>query len=467
MRDFGDRPFARPKADQGNTRARRPRTLIGLLSFVLTWATAVSLLETLPVGGTPTPDGNATAVPCLGSPVLPPEPKRRAGKTAPSMRAPQESVTVSPGEIQDAINSHQPDTSFLLAPGVYSDRAVKPKSGDRFYGEGKVVWDGGGIERLAFDSAGTNNVLVSGIRFVHFNPPNQGGGLFNLNNGELAFTIEGCEIAYNAGTPVVVGNGTHVINNIIHDNNWVGIGGYQVASVTIDHNEIYNNYLADTSPDSATGDASGMKFGKSQDVHITNNVIRDNHGVGIWLDTDNAGTIIDGNSITGNSYRGIMEEVSYKATISNNIISGNGSLSSWIAGAGIVIATASNLDVFGNILSGNAQGVIGFQQDRGSGSRGRYLTHKIRIHDNFIVMTGGMTGLTMGAEKDNTNRFFNNHYFLRSGAVFIWGNHIDVQGWLAAGQDKNGTFDCLSLPPLYLGQSRPRITMNSADGEAR
>jgi parallel beta-helix repeat protein len=367
--------------------------------------------------------------------------------------APPESVIVSPGEIQDAVNAHGPDTPFLLSPGVYSDAPVTPKNGDRFYGEGKAAWDGASVQQKAFNGAGTNNVLVSGIRFLHFKPPNQGSGIFNLNQGESAFVIEGCEIAYNGGTPVVVGNGTQVINNSIHDNTWVGIGGYQVASVRIDHNELYNNYLADISPDTATGDASAMKFTKTQDVQITNNIIRDNHGIGIWFDTDNSGTVIDGNLIEGNSYRGIMEEVSYGATISNNTISGNGNLSGWIAGGGIVISTASNVEVFGNVLVANAQGIIGFQQDRGSGSQGIYATHDCKIHDNFITMTEGSTGFTMGAERDGTNRFYNNHYFLRANDAFIWGNSIDIRGWVAAGQDKNGTFDCASFRPGHPGRN--------------
>jgi parallel beta-helix repeat protein len=437
-------------ASERNEGDLRPRpVLIKLLSAVLTAFVVVALLGTEPGTGTPFEDGNSSSVPCSGAAASTLTLKRRAGRSKQSLKAPVDSVPVSPEAIQDAVNSHGPNTSFLLSPGVYGDGPVKPKDGDRFYGEGSVVWDGGGAQREALDGSGSSNVLVSGIRFVHFKAPNQGNGIFNLNTGESAFTIEGCEIAYNGGTPVVVGNGTQVLNNSIHDNDWVGIGGYLVASVVIDRNEIYNNYLAGFSPDSATGDASGMKFGKSQNVRVTHNIIRDNHGVGIWFDTDNTGTVIDQNIITGNSYRGIMEEISYGATISNNTISGNGNVSGWIAGAGIVISTASNIEVVGNILNGNAQGIIGFQQDRGNGSQGRYRVQGNNIHDNFIVMTEGITGFTGGAEKDTTNHFYNNHYFLRSSTAFIWGNNTDVQGWQAAGQDKSGTFDCLSILPRY------------------
>jgi parallel beta-helix repeat protein len=422
------------ESDASGSKARtvKVKLLVGLLLFLVVLFSG---------RGNPNRHENPWVVPCLAYSRSMPKPSSPAPPTKAPMAAPSDSVQVAPGTIQDAINSHGPDTSFLLSPGVYRDGPVTPKSGDRFFGQGNAVWDGGGVQELAFNSAKTNDVVVSGIRFLHFNPPNQGKGIFNLSNGESMFVIEGCEIAYNAGTPVVVGNGTQVINNSIHDNNWVGIGGYQVAHALIDHNELYNNYLADLSPDTATGEASAMKFGKTTDIRITNNMIHDNHGIGIWFDTDNAGTVIDSNVILYNSYRGIMEEISYGAKISNNIISGNGWASGWIAGGGIVISTASNNDIFGNTLIENAQGIIGFQQNRGSGSSGVYLTHENRIHDNFIRMARGVTGFTMGAETDKTNHFFANHYFLGRSSAFIWGTGTDPEGWMAAGQDKEGTFD--------------------------
>jgi parallel beta-helix repeat protein len=428
----------------GNPGLPFPGRQLKLIAGVGVLLAALGLVGMRTGVGSPTRDRSVAAVPCSAAPVSPPQTLKGAGRTGAAMKAPSGSIRVVPGRIQEAVNLHGPNTSFLLAPGSYHDDPVTPKDGDRFYGEGKVVWDGRGTQVQAFNSARSKNVVVSGIHFTRFNPPNQGTGIFNLSTGESRFLIEGCEISNNRGTPVVVGNGTHVLNNSIHDNRWVGIGGYEVAAVKIDHNEIFNNYLADIPPDTATGDASGMKFAKTADVAVTNNVVRDNHGVGIWFDTDNIGTVIDGNVVAGNAYRGIMVEASYGAAISNNIITENGKLSGWIAGAGILISTASNVEVFRNVLGNNAQGIIGFQQDRGRGSRGEYVTRNNHIHDNFIAMADGITGFTSGAELDKTNRFSGNHYTLKRSAAFIWGNKTDVTGWLAAGQDKNGTIDCLS-----------------------
>jgi parallel beta-helix repeat protein len=371
-----------------------------------------------------------------------PAPSGTAGRKGSPMPAPSGSVPVRPGAIQAAVDSHGPNTSFRLAAGTYTDDPVAPKDGDRFFGEGQVTWDGGGTKSLAFKAAGTVGVLVSGIRFVHFNTPNQGSGLFGLNNGETGFTVEGCEVAESHGTPIVAGNGTRIINNSIHDNDWVGIGGYNITGVLVERNEIYRNYLAKLSPDTATGEASGIKFVKTREVTVRNNYVHDNFGVGVWFDGDNVGTLIEGNVISGNTYRGVMDEVSFGAIIRQNTITGNGRSSGWIGGAGILIATASGVEVCGNVVKGNAQGIVGFQQDRGVGSMGRFATSHNHVHDNYITMSEGITGFTGGAENDPTNVFYQNHYCLTNDASFIWGNKTCSKGWQAAGQDLRGTFSC-------------------------
>jgi hypothetical protein len=366
-----------------------------------------------------------------------------AGRTGAPLMAPANSVQVGPGGIQAAVNANDPNTSFLLLPGTYTDDPVVPKNGDGFYGQGQAIWDGGGYKSQAFNAAGSSNVIVSGITFNHFAPPNQGNGIFNLNTGDSNVLIEGSEIADNSGTPVSVGNGTHVTNTSIHDNNWVGIGGYNVSSVIIDHNEIYRNYLAQLSPDTATGDASGIKFTLTTNASIKSNYIHDNYGVGVWFDGDNTGTVIDNNLIAGNTYRGIMDEISYGATIVNNVITANGALSDWIAGAGILISTAKNVEACNNVVTENSQGIVAFQQARGSGPQGQYVTTQTKIHDNFITMGEGVSGFALGTENDPTNLFYNNHYCLKNQAGFIWGVQTSVPGWQAAGQDKGATFtDC-------------------------
>ena len=180
---------------------------------------------------------------------------------------------MTPGTLQRAIAANGENTSFLLLPGDYKDASVTPKNGDRFYGEGKVTLDGDGTQELAFILANVHDVLISGIKFIHFNPP-RSAGLFGVNGGSLGFVVEGCEIAYNGGgTPIVLSNGTRVSNNSVHDNLKNGIGGYGVTMAVISHNEVYDNFLLRTDPDTATGEASGMKFMKTEMISVTENYV--------------------------------------------------------------------------------------------------------------------------------------------------------------------------------------------------
>ena len=126
--------------------------------------------------------------------------------------------------------------------------------------------------------------------------------------------------------------------------------------------------------------------------------------------------------ITRNSHRGVMEEVSYGATISNNSIADNGKRTpGWIAGAGIFIATSSNVEVCNNIVKDNRDGITGFANDRGSGRLGRDRMMNLQVHDNYIASTG-VTGLTRGPETDPSNLFFRNHYCLSHFSSFLWGD---------------------------------------------
>ena len=139
-----------------------------------------------------------------------------------------------------------------------------------------------------------------------------------------------------------------------------------------------------------------------------------------------------------------MDEISYDTVISDNTILGNGSMSGWVAGAGIFIATAGHVEICNNVLKENSQGIVGFQNDRGSGEAGKYLTTDVKVHGNFIDTLKGVTGLTSGAENDPSNRFFDNHYCLHRKASFLWGAHTDRSGWQEAGQDLNGSFRAAS-----------------------
>ena len=62
---------------------------------------------------------------------------------------------------------------------------------------------------------------------------------------------------------------------------------------------------------------------------------------------------------------GIFYEISQDATIRNNALYRNGfAASGWYWDGGITVASSSNVEVYGNRLSGNYNGITGTQQDR-------------------------------------------------------------------------------------------------------
>lgn len=76
------------------------------------------------------------------------------------------------------------------------------------------------------------------------------------------------------------------------------------------------------------GDQGGFKLWQTNGVTITDNYIHDNWGPGGWADNNNANTSFIGNTITANDGPGIIEEISYNFSITDNYLAGNG----WIGG---------------------------------------------------------------------------------------------------------------------------------------
>jgi hypothetical protein len=78
------------------------------------------------------------------------------------------------------------------------------------------------------------------------------------------------------------------------------------------------------------GDQGGFKLWATDGVTIRGNYIHNNWGPGGWADTDNANTTWTGNVITQNESVGIIEEISYNFSITDNYIADN----DWIDGLG-------------------------------------------------------------------------------------------------------------------------------------
>jgi hypothetical protein len=151
--------------------------------------------------------------------------------------------------------------------------------------------------------------------------------------------------------------------------------------------------------------------------------------------------------VVRNTYQGIFHEISYDAVIRNNTVEGNGfSHQGWLFGSGILVAASPNVEIYGNIVRNNFNGITAVQQNRGTGRYGPHEINNLFVHDNVITMPSGKTGLAQDVGDDSyfqtrNNRWSNNTYYLGTSARFGWldATISDAQ-WRSDGQDVNGVF---------------------------
>jgi parallel beta-helix repeat protein len=257
--------------------------------------------------------------------------------------------------------------------------------------------------------------------------------------------IENVEIRLNHAAGIRAGNATEVRNVFSHHNGQTGIVGNAGIDVLVEDSEIAHNNMRGFFWE---WEAGGAKFTETTGLVIRNVFSHDNLGPGLWTDTDVVDTTIESNTITDNAGPGIFHEISGAAVIRNNDVRGNGfSKPFWAWGAGILIAGSSDVEVVGNRVLDNADGIAGIQQDRGEGPDGPYLLARLFVHDNEISLSAG----TMGVVQDNAAgdlftdrgiRFERNHYTaVGDRRAYAWDNEtLNRFGWVDAGQDVTGTW---------------------------
>jgi parallel beta-helix repeat protein len=252
---------------------------------------------------------------------------------------------------------------------------------------------------------------------------------------------------------VRIGPSMQLLRSNISYNGQMGVGGIG-NDVLIESDTIaYNN----TAHFSAGWEAGGTKFVQTNRLTVRGNFVHHNRGPGLWTDFENINTLYEGNRVEDNADVGIFHEISYAATIRNNVVARNGfSGYDWLYGAGILISASPDVEIYGNTVSENARGIAGIMQNRGSGAFGPFDLHNMYVHDNTVRMTvqavdGNGVGNVTGIAQDvgdlsyftsKNNRFVHNTYYLGSaGNYFAWMNgQMTESQWQEFGQDLTGTF---------------------------
>lgn len=310
-------------------------------------------------------------------------------------------------------------------------------------------------------NSGAYGVTLSGLTFTNFATPSQKGAVMA---GGANWVIEGCVFKRNHGIGLQLSNADRAVvrNNTMIENGQLGMAHYSSDNTVVENNEIARNNTGGYW--GADWEAGGFKSTYSNGVMLRGNNVHDNRGTGVWFDISNINVNILGNSINTNYADGIRYEISYKALISDNRLTGNGyGLAtgggrgmdySLYAVAAINVNSSPDVEIRQNVLGKNQNGITAQMRSRGSGTYGAYDLHNLYVHHNDVTLaTGSRTGEgvqglgTLSPVSPTTyytaknNRFDYNTYRMdaTSAKRFSWNkSYITFASLQAAGQERNG-----------------------------
>jgi hypothetical protein len=236
------------------------------------------------------------------------------------------------------------------------------------------------------------------------------------------WTVQNCEILLNHGDGVRVGYGIQILNNYIHDNGQLGVGGgigstsapstgSMNSGILIQGNVINHNDYAHFDPEFGAG---GVKIGSTSGVTLRGNTIQNNEGSGIHFDMNGQSEFVDGNIITDNSDGdGLVQEIGYgTSTFRNNILLRNGKP---VYGNNytfqIGVDESSGVEAYCNVMeippgkSVNGWGVNASNRGYSQYPPYQYLASTGNsFHHNTVIWDEGATGVVGFIQNDTANQ---------------------------------------------------------------
>ena len=303
------------------------------------------------------------------------------------------------------------------------------------------------VTPAAFEATGSRvaGVTISNLTIEKYANPGNTGAIWAPNS--INWTISHNEIRWNHAGGIACGSGARILDNNVHHNGQVGLGGYNAADVLVEHNELAHNNTVRFDPFWGAG---GLKMVAASRLVVRGNVAHHNGGPGLWCDFDCVNALFEQNTVDDNEHAGIVYEISFSAVIRNNVIRRNGfGVKEGPAQAGIFVAAAKDVSVYDNTLVDNASGIVAYQENRGTSAthRQRYEIENLNVYNNSITMEVGINGLVQRVRDptyytSRNNRFARNRYRLGAGGrYFTWMDAVRSESeWRAYGQDRTGTF---------------------------
>ena len=307
---------------------------------------------------------------------------------------------------QLVVAAHPAGTTYLIKAGTHlRNFSVQPRSGDTFCGEPGAVLDGGRSLKSAF-SGGASAVTLDSVTVRDYASGQQGAAIQPESHAS-GWVVRNVSALHNGWAGLLAADGMRVLGGHYNDNDQLGIGGNAATGIlldgldadptTFDGPELARNHTLHAD---CEWEGGGMKWDAGQ-VTIRNADVHDNDCRGLWADINAHDALIEHNLVEDNFAEGIVMEISQDAVIRNNLVyrqrSPRGGL---VLGRRHLGGGQLHIEVYGNRLSGNFNGITGAQQDRSDSTPPAHLLDGLHVHDNLICATGG-GGHPTGVVADN------------------------------------------------------------------
>jgi hypothetical protein len=296
----------------------------------------------------------------------------------------------------------------------------------------------------AFAPSGAHGVVIKGLTIEKYaSKAGQDGAIAAGDGWQILDTV----VRFNHGLGVQLGSNSVIQGGQVVDNGQLGIGVFYGNNAKVMGVEIARNNYAGFN---TYWESGGIKMTNSGNVVVKGNYVHDNDGVGIWGDINMKNTLYAGNVVVGNTESGIMHEISYDATIRDNVSLRNGVHSGYdIMPAQIYLEASQNTKVYGNLVEvapSYGHGISLIDSNRGSGTYGPYVLQNNSVHDNTIVHLAnhGQSGMLEGDHDliGLRNTWNSNDYVTPSGSYGLFNldyASLNFSGLQQRGLEKNGT----------------------------
>jgi hypothetical protein len=268
--------------------------------------------------------------------------------------------TACPSTLQSMVDAAAPGATVNVPVCTYAETVTITKPLMLTTAGAKV--DGQGTRKYAF-VVKANDVTIDGFEVTGTVNPAQEGAVHVRSSSR--FSLRNAYIHHTGGACLSVsgGSGHRIVDSELAYCAQQGFHLPNVSDTVVARNRIHHN-----NPNRAydmNWEAGGGKAVRVLRVTFEGNDVYANGGPGLWCDIDCRTVTYRNNRLHHNDWAGIMFEISDGAVITGNSAWENGwNKRTWGWGAGILIASSRNVEVTGNLVAWNADGISVISQNR-------------------------------------------------------------------------------------------------------